>query len=56
MRNLTCEYGSKQMSSFLNLGFHYDLYFNPGLYADDYAVQNSNGHSYQVNENDNVTP
>jgi len=31
MRCLSSEFGEKQMSSFVNTGFHYDLYFNPGL-------------------------
>lgn len=35
MRSISSEYGEKQMCSYLDAGFHYELYFNPGLTVDE---------------------
>lgn len=55
MRTLTSEYGSKQMSSFHVLGFHFDLYFNPGLFADEHVLNQIHVNGLQVsNDNEGV--
>jgi len=51
MRTINSEKGHKQMNSYEVVGFHKEFYFNPGLYANEDNIDETENHNGSQNIN-----